>query len=64
MVMQEIRDIAKENGIKPGRLSKIALVRMIQSNEGNNACFATTMSSACAQAGCLWRDDCLVADKK
>lgn len=64
MVMQEIRDIARVNGIKPGRLSKIALVRIIQQTEGNNACFATAMSSACAQAACLWRDDCMVADKK
>lgn len=64
MVMQEIRDIARGNGIKPGRLSKIALVRMIQQTEGNNACYATAMSNACAQTGCLWRDDCVAADKK
>jgi hypothetical protein len=64
MVMQEIRDIARENGIKPGRMSKISLVRTIQQTEGNYACFATAMSSVCAQAGCLWRDDCLAADKK
>ena len=64
MVMQEIRDIARENGIKPGRMSKIDLVRTIQQMEGNYACFATAMSSACGQAGCLWRKDCLAADKK
>lgn len=64
MVMQEIRDIARENGIKPGRMSKIDLVRTIQQMEGNYACFSTTVSSECGQAGCLWRDDCLTADKK
>ena len=64
MIMQEIRDIARDNGIKPGRMSKIILVRTIQENEGNYACYATAMSSECAQAACLWRDDCLTADKK
>jgi len=64
MVMQEIRDIARENGIKPGRMSKISLVRTIQQTEGNYACFATAMSNVCEQAGCRWRDDCLAADKK
>ena len=64
MVMQEIRDIARGNGIKPGRMSKAALVRTIQENEGNYACFATTMSGECEQECCLWRDDCLGADKK
>ena len=39
MVMQEIRDIARENGIKPGKMSKIALVRTIQQTEGNDACY-------------------------
>ena len=64
MVMQEIRDLARENGIKPGKMSKIDLVRMIQQTEGNHACFATAVSNVCEQAGCLWRDDCLAADKK
>jgi len=64
MVIQEIRDIARENGIKPGKMSKTILVRAIQQIEGNHACFATAMSKVCEQAGCLWRDDCLAADKK
>lgn len=64
MVMQDIRDIAREYGIKPGKMSKIALVRTIQQTEGNNACYATATSGVCEQAGCLWRDDCFTADKK
>ncbi len=64
MVMQEIRDIARGSGIKPGRMSKIILVRTIQESEGNYACFATAMNGNCEQPGCLWRDDCLAADKK
>jgi hypothetical protein len=64
MVMQEIRDIARDIGIKPGRMSKVILVRTIQENEGNYACFATAMSGECEQGGCLWRDDCVATDKK
>jgi len=64
MVMQEIRDIARGNGIKPGKLSKLMLVRTIQESEGSNVCFATAISSVCEQHGCLWRNDCLAADKK
>ncbi len=64
MVMQEIRNIARDNGIKPGKMSKIILVRTIQETEGNAACFVTAMSGKCEQQACLWRDDCLAADKK
>ena len=64
MVMQEIRNIARDNGIKPGRMSKIVLVRAIQESEGNYACFATAVSGECEQLGCLWREDCVAADKK
>jgi len=64
MVMQEIRDMARDNGIKPGKMSKLMLVRTIQESEGNTVCFATTVSSGCEQHGCLWRNDCLAADKK
>lgn len=63
MVMQEIRDIARDNGIKPGRMSKVMLVRTIQESEGNYVCFATDGSGDCEQHGCLWRTDCLAADK-
>ncbi len=64
MVMQEIRDIARDNGIKPGKLSKVMLVRTIQESEGNTVCFATAISGECEQHGCLWRNDCLATDKK
>lgn len=63
MVMQEIRCIARGNGIKPGNMSKAVLVRTIQEQEGNYACYATAMSGECEQGGCLWRSDCLAADK-
>ncbi len=64
MQMQLIRDLARERGIKSGRLSKINLVREIQRSEGNFSCFATATSGDCDQLDCLWRDDCFAAAKK
>lgn len=59
MNMKEIRDIAKAQGIKPGKQTKVNLVRAIQLQEGNYACFATNCGEQCGQALCLWREDCL-----
>lgn len=64
MQMQEIRQIAKQHGLKTARQSKIALVRHIQSAEGNFSCFATASSGECDQLSCLWRKDCFAAAKK
>lgn len=58
MNVTEIRAIAQKQGIKAGKLSKIALVRSIQTNEGNNACYGTVPDQNCDQTGCLWRVDC------
>jgi len=65
MKMDEIRTIARDMGIKPGKLNKTDLVRNIQSSEGNYDCFATvTEASACDQTECLWRGDCFTTAKK
>lgn len=64
MNMQEIRTIAKEFGIKTSKATKVDLVRTIQQNEGNFACFATAADGVCDQTGCLWREDCFTAAKK
>lgn len=64
MHMQEIRDVARGRGLKTGRLTKVALVREIQRQEGNADCFATTTSHCCDQPACLWRQDCEALDKK
>lgn len=64
MNMQEIRDIAKEFGIKTSRMSKVKLIHTIQLSEGNFSCFATAVSGECDQVGCLWREDCFEAAKK
>jgi len=64
MQMQMIREIARDNGIKASRLSKVDLVRTIQRTEGNSDCFATDTTGNCNQTHCLWRDDCTATAKK
>ncbi|HKJ87029.1 MAG TPA: SAP domain-containing protein [Gammaproteobacteria bacterium] len=61
MNMQEIRGIATDHGLKPGRAAKAELVRRIQREEGNFDCFGTAYAGVCDQAGCLWREDCFRA---
>lgn len=58
MKVPEIRTIAKEMGIKPGRMAKADLIKSIQEAEGNFPCFGTT-NGFCDQQDCQWRDDCL-----
>ena len=64
MNMQDIRSIAKEYGLKTGKMTKVNLVRTIQLTEGNFDCFATASAGECDQTGCLWRKDCLSLAKK
>ena len=64
MNMQEIRAIARETGIKPGKMSKIELVHSIQLSEGNFNCFATAVSGICDQEACVWQDDCFQLARK
>ena len=56
--MQEIRNLAKNFGIKTSRLSKTNLVKTIQLAEGNFDCFSTASEACCDQINCLWRTDC------
>ncbi|MBI5483521.1 MAG: SAP domain-containing protein [Deltaproteobacteria bacterium] len=58
MRLEEIKEIARQHNIKPGRLKKADLVQAIQTAEGNEACFATGKASQCGQHACLWREDC------
>ena len=64
MLMQQIREIAKDYGIKTARVSKENLIKEIQRTEGNFDCFASADAGECDQSGCLWRDDCLTLAKK
>ena len=61
MKLQELRAIAKARGIKTARMSKAAIVRAIQQEEGNFECYGTAADGYCDQGGCAWREDCLPA---
>ena len=58
MKMQEVREKAKELGLKPGKIrKKVDLIRAIQIKEGNTPCFKTEVND-CDQTDCSWRGDC------
>jgi len=63
MHIQTIRSIAKERGIKAGRITKADLIRTIQREEGNFDCFGTAFDY-CDQLQCSWRDDCLTSKQQ
>lgn len=58
MKIEEIREIARQRGLKTGKMKKVEIVRSIQDAEGNPTCFDTGKSEECGQANCLWREDC------
>ena len=58
MKVDEIREIARKQGVKAGKMKKADLVRAIQASEGNAACYETGSANECGQEGCLWREDC------
>ena len=59
MNFKQIKEIAKEKGIKAGNMKKENIIRAIQRAEGNFDCFGTATAGVCDQLNCLWRDDCL-----
>lgn len=61
MKMEEVRSIAKSHNINPGKLTKIELIKSIQTGEGSFSCFGTAFNGACDQMSCLWRNDCFAA---
>lgn len=58
MKLGDVRSIAKSHNIKVRHLSKTELIKAIQTEEGNFACFASPYSGECDQADCSWREDC------
>lgn len=64
MHIQTLRSIAKERGIKAGRMAKVEIIRTIQREEGNFDCFGTAVDGFCDQGACSWREDCLPSSKK
>ncbi len=63
MKMQDIRSIAKERGLKVGKMNKVDIIRTIQRAEENADCFGTEHVNICGQTNCLWREDCMAIQK-
>lgn len=59
MKNKDIKLIAKSMKLKVGKLNKMQLIRLIQKEENNNQCYATTEVKSCGQDGCSWHSDCL-----
>ncbi len=58
MKMQEIKEVAKQRGVKAGTLKKAELIKAIQRMEGNTDCYGEGKAATCGQDQCLWREDC------
>jgi hypothetical protein len=58
MKLDDVKKIAKDQGIPIRNMKKVDLVRAIQRNEGNSDCYNSESSDTCGQFSCLWRDDC------
>ena len=55
--MAEVREMAKDLGLKTGRKSKAGLIREIQHAEGHFDCFGSAQGE-CDQTDCRWREMC------
>lgn len=58
MKLEEVKKIAKNRGLQITNLKKAEIIRSIQQDEGNVACYNTGAAPNCNQENCLWRDDC------
>lgn len=61
MNISQIQSIARDMGVKPGKLKKVDLIRVIQREEGAFECYGTAYDGVCDQIGCAWREDCFKA---
>lgn len=58
MLMKDVQAKARKMGIKLQKFKKIDLIRKIQIEEGNTACFQLN-GDTCGQKDCCWRSDCV-----
>jgi hypothetical protein len=57
MTLKEIRELARQQGIKNySRLKKADLIRIMQEQEGNSPCYQAIAD--CREDSCLWRSGC------
>ncbi|MBI5905021.1 MAG: SAP domain-containing protein [Deltaproteobacteria bacterium] len=59
--VKEVRNIARQLGIRSTRMEKAEIIRAIQKAEGNFDCYGTATGEECDQEECLWREDCFKA---
>jgi hypothetical protein len=64
MKISQVQSIAREKGIKPGKMKKTDLIHAIQQQEGAFACYATAYDGECDQPICVWREDCFAAARQ
>ena len=58
--IKEIREMAKQLGVRSARMRKAELIQAIQRAEGNFDCYGTSTKEECDQEECLWREDCFM----
>ena len=58
--MKEIREMARQLGVRSTRMRKADLIRAIQQAEGNFDCYGTATEEECDQEECFWREDCFM----
>ncbi|MEI6516369.1 MAG: Rho termination factor N-terminal domain-containing protein [bacterium] len=58
MKVADIKKIAQDHGINPGKQKKGELILSIQKAEGNTPCFGKGTPD-CPYLTCCWREDCI-----
>jgi len=58
MNINEIKSMAKKNGVKTGKMQKAEIIRAIQRAENNFDCYGTDRVQNCNEQKCLWLSDC------
>ncbi len=58
MKLNDVKKVAEQYGIKPGKLRKAELIQKVQVAEGNDPCYNTGQVDTCGQDDCCWREDC------
>lgn len=58
MNVQDVKKFAASRGIKTCKMKKGDIIRAIQKEEGNPACFDTGIAAGCGESDCLWKEDC------
>ena len=64
MNIKQVRELAKDKGVKTGRLSKVKMVQLIQQVEGDFNSFASAINGYFDQTSCIWQTEFFESAKK